>query len=79
VARSRDGADPFTDDVELASRHDAAIVGSAATVREKVARYFKESGCNYLVLSFAWGSLTHEQSRKSLEIFVKEVMPAFAE
>ncbi|MDO8434199.1 MAG: LLM class flavin-dependent oxidoreductase [Candidatus Binatus sp.] len=69
----------FTDDVELACDHDAAIVGSGATAREKVARYFKETGCNYLVLSFAWGSLTHEQSRRSLDIFVKEVMPAFAE
>jgi len=69
----------FTDDVDLACNHDAAIVGSARTVREKVSRYFKETGCEYLVLSFAWGSLTYEQSRRSLDIFTSEVMPDHAD
>ena len=69
----------FTDDVDLACNHDAAIVGSASSVRDKVAQYFKETGCNYLVLSFAWGSLSHEQSLRSLDIFTKKVMPEFAD
>ena len=68
----------FTDDLGRACGADAAIVGSPATVREKIARYFEETGCNYLVLSFAWGSLTAEQSRQSLDLFASEVMPEFS-
>ena len=69
----------FTDDVDRAIHGDAAIVGSPATVREKVAAYAEQSGCNYLVLSFAWGSLTHEQYRHSLDLFASEVLPHFVE
>jgi alkanesulfonate monooxygenase SsuD/methylene tetrahydromethanopterin reductase-like flavin-dependent oxidoreductase (luciferase family) len=67
----------FTDDLQRARAADAAIVGSPKTVRERVAAYFKDSGSNYLVLSFAWGSLTYEQSRHSLDLFASEVMPHF--
>ena len=67
----------FTDDLDRARNGDAAIVGSVSTVREKIARYFEQTGCNYLVLSFAWGSLTGEQSRHSMDLFASQVMPAF--
>ncbi len=67
----------FTDDLLRACSADAAIVGSPNTVREKVAAYFEQSGTNYLVLSFAWGGLTHEQSRHSLELFTSDVLPHF--
>jgi alkanesulfonate monooxygenase SsuD/methylene tetrahydromethanopterin reductase-like flavin-dependent oxidoreductase (luciferase family) len=68
----------FTDDLQRARGGDAAIIGSPGTVRDKVAAYFEESGTTYLVLSFAWGGLTHEQSRRSLDLFASEVMPQFA-
>ena len=67
----------FTDDLDRARDADAAIVGSPATVRERIARYFEQTSCNYLVLSFAWGSLSYEQSRKSLDLFAAKVMPEF--
>jgi alkanesulfonate monooxygenase SsuD/methylene tetrahydromethanopterin reductase-like flavin-dependent oxidoreductase (luciferase family) len=67
----------FTDDLDRASNADAAIVGSPAKVRERITRYFEQSSCNYLVLSFAWGNLTHEQSLKSLNLFASKVMPEF--
>jgi alkanesulfonate monooxygenase SsuD/methylene tetrahydromethanopterin reductase-like flavin-dependent oxidoreductase (luciferase family) len=67
----------FTDDLLRARAGDAAIVGSPKSVREKIAAYFEESGTNYMVLSFAWGSLTYEQSRHSLDLFSSEVMPHF--
>jgi len=54
-------------------------VGSPATVRERISRYFEQTSCNYLVLSFAWGSLSYEQSRRSLDLFAANVMPEFAE
>jgi alkanesulfonate monooxygenase SsuD/methylene tetrahydromethanopterin reductase-like flavin-dependent oxidoreductase (luciferase family) len=68
----------FTDDLDRARDGDAAIVGSPATVRERIARYFEQTSCNYLVLSFAWGSMSYEQSRNSLDLFAAKVMPEFA-
>ena len=56
---------------------EAAIVGSPRSVRDRIAAYFEESKTNYLVLSFAWGGLTYEQSRHSLDLFASEVMPHF--
>ncbi|HLX36351.1 MAG TPA: LLM class flavin-dependent oxidoreductase [Candidatus Binataceae bacterium] len=67
----------FTDDLARAIAGQAAIVGSPRSVRERIAAYFAESGTNYLVLSFAWGGLTFEQSRHSMELFASEVMPHF--
>lgn len=67
----------FTDNLDIARAGDAAIIGSPATVREKIAGYFEQSGRDYLVLSFAWGSLTYQQSRRSMDLFVSEVMPRF--
>jgi alkanesulfonate monooxygenase SsuD/methylene tetrahydromethanopterin reductase-like flavin-dependent oxidoreductase (luciferase family) len=67
----------FTDDLDLACRHEAAIVGSPGAVADGVGRFFERSGCNYLILSFAWGSLSQEQSARSLELFADKVMPQF--
>ena len=68
----------FTPDLEIARKADVAIVGSAGQVRDEVGRFFEQSGCNYLVLSFAWGGLNQDQSRRSLDLFVEKVMPDFA-
>jgi len=67
----------FTPDLEVARKGDAAIVGTVGHVRDEVGRFFENSGCNYLVLSFAWGGLSQEESHRSLERFVTKVMPQF--
>ena len=67
----------FTPDLEVARKGDAAIAGTAGHVRDEVGRFFENSGCNYLVLSFAWGGLSQEESQRSLERFVTKVMPQF--
>jgi alkanesulfonate monooxygenase SsuD/methylene tetrahydromethanopterin reductase-like flavin-dependent oxidoreductase (luciferase family) len=67
----------FTPDLAVARKFDVAIVGTAEEVRDEVGRFFAQSGCNYLVLSFAWGGLSQEDSRRSLERFVTKVMPQF--
>jgi alkanesulfonate monooxygenase SsuD/methylene tetrahydromethanopterin reductase-like flavin-dependent oxidoreductase (luciferase family) len=67
----------FTDDLDVARKHEAVIVGSPSAVQDEVARFFAESGCNYLVLAFAWGNLTQEQSQRSLDLFASKVMPEF--
>ena len=68
----------FTPDIDEAAGHDVALVGSAQTVCAKIKAYFAETKANYLVLAFCWGSLTPEQSRRSLELFAAEVMPNIA-
>lgn len=71
--------DPTVDsrgDVEVMLR-GAIIAGSPATVREKLAAQVEATGVNYFIGTFAWGSLTHEQTLRSLRLFAEEVMPAF--
>jgi hypothetical protein len=36
-----------------------------------------QSGANYVIVRFAYGDLTHEESMRSLELFANEVMPHF--
>jgi alkanesulfonate monooxygenase SsuD/methylene tetrahydromethanopterin reductase-like flavin-dependent oxidoreductase (luciferase family) len=53
----------------------AALIGSASTVRERIQQLVEDSGINYFAGSFAWGSLTFEQSRDSLTRFISEIIP----
>jgi alkanesulfonate monooxygenase SsuD/methylene tetrahydromethanopterin reductase-like flavin-dependent oxidoreductase (luciferase family) len=68
----------YTPDLELARGLDMAIVGSPGTVREEVERFFEESGGNYLIGGFSFGSLSQKQARRSIDLFMEEVTPAFA-
>jgi alkanesulfonate monooxygenase SsuD/methylene tetrahydromethanopterin reductase-like flavin-dependent oxidoreductase (luciferase family) len=68
--------DPRTD-FDRACSGGAVIVGSPESVRRTVTQHFEESGGNYLMGSFAWGALTPEQSLHSIDLFAREVMPAF--
>ncbi|MBO0738987.1 MAG: LLM class flavin-dependent oxidoreductase [Alphaproteobacteria bacterium] len=54
------------------------VFGTPAHVREEILRLIETSGCNYVLCSFAWGTLSPEQSEHSLRLFAQEVMPAFA-
>ena len=53
-----------------------AIAGSPASIREYMDEYV-ETGANYFVCGFQWGSLTHQQTMQSLELFIEEVMPHY--
>jgi alkanesulfonate monooxygenase SsuD/methylene tetrahydromethanopterin reductase-like flavin-dependent oxidoreductase (luciferase family) len=63
---------------ETSMQADTILFGSPSRVREHVGRLLQESGCNYVICVFAWGSLPHEQTMRSLKLFAQEVMPAFA-
>ena len=68
----------FTDDLLRATAAPTPLSSARRkSVRDRIAAYFEESKTNYLVLSFAWGGLTDEQSRHSLDLFASEVMPHF--
>jgi len=63
---------------DTATQHETMIFGSPARVREQMVRLVETSGCNYVIGSFAWGTLPHQQTLRSLQLFAQEVMPAFS-
>jgi alkanesulfonate monooxygenase SsuD/methylene tetrahydromethanopterin reductase-like flavin-dependent oxidoreductase (luciferase family) len=52
-----------------------AIVGSAATVRDKLNHYRKELGTGVVMTGCQTATLPHELARKSMELFAREVLP----
>lgn len=54
---------------------ETILVGSVKTVKDKIKQLAKQSGINYFVGSFAWGSLTFDQSSDSFKRFASEVAP----
>ncbi len=63
-------------DFDAARASGALVVGSPATVREKLVAQARICGFNYLVLQLAFGSLGHAREMRSLALFRDEVMPA---
>lgn len=56
------------------------IPGFVVGTPETVTAYFDEymqSGANYMVLSFQWGNLTHEQAMRSIDLFRVHLMPRY--
>ena len=60
---------------EPSIRDRSIIFGSPEGVKDQLSELMETSGCNYLACSFAWGTLTYEQSLHSLNLFAEEVMP----
>jgi alkanesulfonate monooxygenase SsuD/methylene tetrahydromethanopterin reductase-like flavin-dependent oxidoreductase (luciferase family) len=58
---------------------DNGIAGSPRTVRDFIGAEIAATGANYLLSWFAFGDMTLEESLRSVELFAREVMPAFAE
>ena len=52
-----------------------AIVGSPATVRDKLIHYQKQLGVGNILTGMQIGAVTHEQARRSMKLFAEEVMP----
>jgi alkanesulfonate monooxygenase SsuD/methylene tetrahydromethanopterin reductase-like flavin-dependent oxidoreductase (luciferase family) len=55
-----------------------AIAGTPTQVRDFIAREIEATGVNYYVCDFAFGRMTQDEAMRSVELFAKEVMPAFA-
>jgi alkanesulfonate monooxygenase SsuD/methylene tetrahydromethanopterin reductase-like flavin-dependent oxidoreductase (luciferase family) len=51
------------------------IIGSPATVRDKINHYRKELGAGNLLTGCQVGTLTHEMTRNSMRLFSEQVMP----
>ena len=54
------------------------ITGSPDTVRAELARQAKIAGANYCMVKFSLGDLSDAAADNSIDLFVREVMPAFA-
>ena len=55
---------------------ETVLIGSVEKVRDQIHQVIEMSNVNYFVGSFAWGTLSPEDSRKSLELFISEIMPS---
>jgi alkanesulfonate monooxygenase SsuD/methylene tetrahydromethanopterin reductase-like flavin-dependent oxidoreductase (luciferase family) len=53
------------------------VVGTPETVRPYFDEYLK-TGADYMVLSFQWGSLGHEQAMRTIRLFREHLMPRYA-
>lgn len=53
------------------------IAGSPETVRRWMEEEIAFSGCNYFVPQMVFGDMTLAESLRSIELFCKEIMPAF--
>jgi alkanesulfonate monooxygenase SsuD/methylene tetrahydromethanopterin reductase-like flavin-dependent oxidoreductase (luciferase family) len=52
-----------------------AIVGSPATVRDKLIYFQKEVGIGNILTGFQTGPLSHEHARRSMKLLAEEVIP----
>lgn len=69
----------LSQDFAAARQAGSLVVGAPDTVRQLLVAQAQNCGYNYLVLQLAFGSLTHAQEMRSLDLFRTQVMPALAE
>ena len=65
----------WPEQLDEAIAKDGAIVGSPDTVVREINDAMKVSGCNYLVGRFAFGNMGYADTRRSLDLFIRDVMP----
>jgi len=70
---------PRVEDFDRLVDEEKVLCGSPETVRGVLGRILEQSGANYIMGAFMFGNLSSEHEQTSLELFAREVMPAFAE
>jgi len=58
--------------------HGHAIAGTPGQVKDYIAEAIEASSATYFVCDFAFGSMSHAEAMRSVELFAAEIMPAFA-
>jgi alkanesulfonate monooxygenase SsuD/methylene tetrahydromethanopterin reductase-like flavin-dependent oxidoreductase (luciferase family) len=74
--RGRAQSHPRPSEFEPLMARGQGIAGSPATVRNLLAAQLAETGCNYVVGQFAFGDMSRDEALHSIDLFVREVMPA---
>ena len=54
------------------------VAGSPVTVRDYMERLQAESGVNYVLCQMVFGDMNFSHAAHSIELFAREVMPAFS-
>jgi len=69
---------PMPDPTDDTAERGGVLFGSAMTVRDALVRSLEKLGPNhtYLAPAFQWGDITHDEARRSLELFIADVAPA---
>jgi alkanesulfonate monooxygenase SsuD/methylene tetrahydromethanopterin reductase-like flavin-dependent oxidoreductase (luciferase family) len=65
----------YTPDYDEAVRRGFIIAGTPRMVREMIDAQVESCGINYLMCRLAFGDLAFEDSMRSIELFVRDVMP----
>ena len=70
----------FTTDLKRFTAKDMiekefVVVGSPATVREKLEAMAKRLNVGHLMVALQFGSMPHGQAKKNIELFGREVLP----
>jgi hypothetical protein len=65
------------EDYDAAVSGGMVLVGTSSNVSEQLHVEIEKSGVNYILTRFAFGDLTLDESKFSLESFENEVMPQF--
>jgi hypothetical protein len=53
------------------------MAGTPESIKPWLAEYLT-TGANYLVISFQWGDISHEDAVRSVKLWTEEVMPTLA-
>jgi alkanesulfonate monooxygenase SsuD/methylene tetrahydromethanopterin reductase-like flavin-dependent oxidoreductase (luciferase family) len=65
----------YPDEWDGEGMNGRTIAGSPQTVLRELQAQVDESGANYILCRMAFGDLTYEESRRSVELFAEHVMP----
>jgi len=71
------GARP--ENFDLLMQKGLGVAGSTSTVLAFLSEQLKDCGANYCVGQFAFGDLTLNEMRRSIELFASKIMPALRE
>lgn len=69
------GEEYWPSDLEAFVEAGYLVAGSPSTVRRLLGEHLPRWGGNYFLGAFAFGSLTRDQSLRSLDLFAREVIP----
>ena len=67
----------YPDEFEALEAMQMGVAGSPETVRRYITETVEQTGINYFVSDMIFGSLPYEAASRSVDLFAKEVMPAF--
>jgi alkanesulfonate monooxygenase SsuD/methylene tetrahydromethanopterin reductase-like flavin-dependent oxidoreductase (luciferase family) len=63
---------------DAAEQSGRAIAGTSAKVADSLRRDITDAGVNYLLCRFCFGDMPHDAALRSVQLFARDVMPAFA-